>query len=219
MQLSAHRSATAVLAFSAALLVAGCGSGGSGGSAAGAPSAVASATGGSAPAASTPAASTPAAGTPAASVPATAAAASSAPAAATPGAASSAPAPAGGGSAAGTAAGCQNLTATAGVKAAVTAAYEAANPRFNHIQPAPGGFFYGSCGGTRYAATRFEVTAGADQNTLVGMQDEGSVRKYFSWTGSTGWGYTGSDVFPPAGGCPAQIPAGLVKDWADCPAG
>ena len=213
MQLSAHRSAAAALAFSAALLVAGCGSAGSGGSAAGAPSAVASATGGSAPATSAPATSAPATSAPAASAPATSAAA---PSAAAP---SSTSAPAGGGSFAGAAAGCQNLTATAGVKAAVTAAYEAANPQLNHIQPAPGGFFYGSCGSTRYAATRFQATAGADQNTLVGMQDEGSVRKYFSWTGSTGWGYTGSDGFPAAGGCPGQIPAGLAKAWADCPAG
>ncbi len=201
MQMPARRSATAVLALSAALLVGGCTSSGGGGSAAGTPSAVASATGRSTPAASAAAGSS---------------AAASAPAGATSSA--SASAPAGGGSSA-SPAGCQDLAATAAVKSAVTAAYEAANPQLDHIQPVPGTFFYGSCGSTRYAATRFEPTAGASQNTLVAMQDEGSVRKYFSSTGSTSWGYTGSDGFPSHGGCLALVPAGLATAWANCPAG
>ena len=199
MSLSGHRWAAAVLAFSAALLVGGCSSSGSGGSAAGAPSAVASATGSAA--ATAPAASAvPTASGPAASAPA-------------------ASAPAGGAPSASTAAGCQNLAATAAVKSAVTAAYEAANPQLNHIEPAPGTFFYGSCGSTRYAATRFQPTAGASQSTLVAMQDEGSARKYFSSTGSAGWGYTGSDGFPARGGCPATVPADLATAWANCSAG
>ena len=198
MQLSTRPSATVVLAFSAALLVGGCSSSGGGSSAAGTPSAVASATGGSAPAASASAGSSTAASAPAGT--------------------SSASAPSGGGTAT-NAAGCQNLAATAAVKAAVTAAYESANPQLNHIEPVPGSFFYGSCGSTRYAATRFVPTAGASQTTLVAMQDVGSVRKYFSSTGSGSWGYTGTDGFPSRGGCPATVPAGLATAWGNCSAG
>ncbi|MGW1925804.1 hypothetical protein ACWCQ0_42180, partial [Streptomyces massasporeus] len=50
--------------------------------------------------------------------------------------------------------GCHNLTATSAVKAAVTAAYQRSFPRFAHIRPVPQQFFYGRCGGVRYAATR-----------------------------------------------------------------
>ena len=112
--------------------------------------------------------------------------------------------------------GCQDLTATASVKAAVVSAYEAKNPGLTDIVPAPGNFYYGSCGGTQYAATNFTAGPGAPQNTLVAMQDDGSTRKYFAFA-ATGWSYVNSDSFPDRGGCAAQIPADLAKAWNNCP--
>ncbi|WCD94274.1 hypothetical protein PGH47_00865 [Streptomyces sp. HUAS 31] len=101
----------------------------------------------------------------------------------------------------------------------MTEAYRRAFPRFVHIQPAPDQFFYGQCDGVRYAATRFQATSGATQEELVGMQDEGSVTKYFRSTNGSGWSYLTSDAFPRgAHGCgdvPA-IPEGLSAAWANC---
>ncbi|MEV1084094.1 hypothetical protein AB0I98_38795 [Streptomyces sp. NPDC050211] len=78
--------------------------------------------------------------------------------------------------------GCRNLTVSNEVKAPVTRAYQRSFPRFVHVQPVPHQFFYGQCGGVRYAATRFEATPGATHEELVGMQDEGSATKYFRGT-------------------------------------
>lgn len=115
--------------------------------------------------------------------------------------------------------GCRNLAASVEVKAAVTEAYRHAFPRFVHVQPAPDQFFYGQCDGVRYAATRFQATSGATQEELVGMQDEGSVTKYFRSTTGSGWSYLTSDAFPRgAHGCgdvPA-IPEGLSAAWGNC---
>ncbi|MFB6938059.1 hypothetical protein [Streptomyces chartreusis] len=115
--------------------------------------------------------------------------------------------------------GCRNLAASVEVKAAVTEAYRHAFPRFVHVRPAPDQFFYGQCDGVRYAATRFQATSGATQEELVGMQDEGSVTKYFRSTTGSGWSYLTSDAFPRgAHGCgdvPA-IPEGLSAAWANC---
>ncbi|RSM93794.1 hypothetical protein DMH25_34825 [Streptomyces sp. WAC 01325] len=115
--------------------------------------------------------------------------------------------------------GCRNLAASVEVKAAVTEAYRHAFPRFIHVQPAPDQFFYGQCDGVRYAATRFQATSGATQEELVGMQDEGSVTKYFRSTTGSGWSYLTSDAFPRgAHGCgdvPA-IPEGLSAAWGNC---
>ncbi|MBT1094366.1 hypothetical protein [Streptomyces sp. Tu102] len=115
--------------------------------------------------------------------------------------------------------GCRNLAASVGVKAAVTEAYRQAFPRFVHVQPAPDQFFYGQCDGVRYAATRFQATPGATQEELVGMQDEGSVTKYFRSATGSGWSYLTSDAFPRgAHGCddvPA-IPEGLSAAWGNC---
>ncbi|WP_435210290.1 hypothetical protein [Streptomyces sp. bgisy034] len=115
--------------------------------------------------------------------------------------------------------GCRNLAAGGEVKAAVTGAYQRAFPRFVHVRPVPGQFFYGECGGVRYAATRFEATSAATQEELVGMQDEGSVTKYFSSTSGGGWRYLASDGFPRgAHGCGdiPQIPEALSEAWGDC---
>ncbi|MGC9538314.1 hypothetical protein [Streptomyces sp. UG1] len=118
--------------------------------------------------------------------------------------------------------GCRNLSAGSQVKAAVTEAYRRSFPRFVHIRPAPGQFYYGQCGGVRYAATSFEATAGATHDELVGMQDEGSATKYFRGTSAGGWAYLTSDGFPRgARGCGdiAQIPEVLSTLWGNCPAG
>lgn len=115
--------------------------------------------------------------------------------------------------------GCHNLTVTNAVKAAVTAAYQRSFPRFAHIQPVPRQFFYGRCGGVRYAATRFESTPGATHEQLVGMQDEGSATKYFRGTSADGWSYLASDGFPhgPRGcGDVPQIPEALAAVWGNC---
>lgn len=118
--------------------------------------------------------------------------------------------------------GCRNLTAGSEVKAAVTEAYRRGFPRFVHVQPVPHQFFLGRCDGVRYAATRFEPTAGATHEELVGMQDEGSATKYFRGTPGGGWTYLTSDAFPHAPrGCGdvPQIPEALAELWANCTAG
>lgn len=115
---------------------------------------------------------------------------------------------------------CRNLTAGNEVKAAVTEAYRRAFPRFLHIQPVPQQFFYGQCGGVRYAATRFEPTPGATHEELVSMQDEGGATKYFRGTSQGAWTYLTSDGFPrgPRGcGDIAQIPEALSEIWGNCP--
>ncbi|MDX3453803.1 hypothetical protein PV396_17915 [Streptomyces sp. ME02-8801-2C] len=102
----------------------------------------------------------------------------------------------------------------------MTGAYQRSFSRFSHIQPVPHQFFYGQCGGVRYAATRFESTPGATPEELVGMQDEGSVTKYFRGTSGGGWTYLTSDGFPrgPHGcGDVPQIPEVLASAWGNCP--
>ncbi|MET8097584.1 hypothetical protein ABZV29_14065 [Streptomyces sp. NPDC005236] len=117
-----------------------------------------------------------------------------------------------------TAAGCRNLTAGDAVKAEVTQAYRHDVTRFEHIGPVPHVFFYGRCGTVRYAATRFQPLAGATQAELVGMQDEGSVTKYFRDSGG-GWAYIASDGLPAGphgcGDIPA-IPHALSTAWGNC---
>ncbi|KUO21331.1 hypothetical protein AQJ91_10245 [Streptomyces dysideae] len=108
------------------------------------------------------------------------------------------------------------------MKAAVTAAYQRSFPRFAHIQPVPRQFFYGQCGGVRYAATRFESTPGATHEQLVGMQDEGSATKYFRSTSAGSWSYLASDGSPrgPHGcGDVPQIPETLAAAWGNCSVG
>ncbi|MDW4911253.1 hypothetical protein RB628_39665 [Streptomyces sp. ADMS] len=101
----------------------------------------------------------------------------------------------------------------------MTAAYRRSFPRFAHIQPVPGQFFYGQCGGVRYAATRFESTSGATYEQLVGMQDEGSAAKYFRGTSANSWSYLASDGSPRGPhGCRdvPQIPEALAAAWGNC---
>ncbi|MEZ0095777.1 hypothetical protein [Streptacidiphilus sp. EB129] len=191
MHLSGRGSAAAVLAAAATLLVGGCTSSG-GKSAAGAPTPVASATSSSSGSGAAP-------GTPTGPNPSDASGPSSSSS-----------------SSAGAGPDCRNLPATAAVKAAVTAAYQVQNPVMKHIQPAAGSFYYGSCGTTQYAATRFAPAAGAGEQELVGLQDDGSTRKYFTYSAG-GWTVSGSDGFPSRGGCSPQIPGPLAGLWNHCP--
>ncbi|MEU0215914.1 hypothetical protein ABZ281_12655 [Streptomyces sp. NPDC006265] len=115
---------------------------------------------------------------------------------------------------------CRNLTVSSEVKAAVTRAYQGSFPRFVHVRPVPHQFFYGQCGGVRYAATRFEATSGATHEELVGMQDEGSATKYFRSAAGGSWIYVASDGSPrgPHGcGDVPQIPGALSATWGNCP--
>ncbi|MFG2305432.1 hypothetical protein [Actinacidiphila glaucinigra] len=115
--------------------------------------------------------------------------------------------------------GCRNLAAGGEVKGAVTRAYQRGFPRFAHIAPAPGRFFYGQCGTVRYAAAQFQPTQGATEGELVGLQDEGSAMKYFRASSGSDWSYVATDGFPASeGGCRAiaQIPRALATAWRNC---
>ncbi|MFJ4982407.1 hypothetical protein ACIP9H_01245 [Streptomyces sp. NPDC088732] len=115
--------------------------------------------------------------------------------------------------------GCRNLAVSGEVKAAVTRAYQRSYPRFVHIAPAPGRFFYGQCGTVRYAATPFDPTSGANEGELVNLQDEGSAMKYFRATTGSDWSYFASDGFPASPhGCAEilQIPDALIAAWRNC---
>jgi hypothetical protein len=188
MHRSTRSTVATTLAFSAALLVSGCSSGSTGSSAAAAPTTSAATPGGGASAGNTAAATT--GSTPTATDSATGGASGS----------------------------CRNLQATAAVKTAVTTAYEAKFTNLNHIAPVPGSFYYGSCGGATYAVTNFMPTAGAGIDVEVALQDDGSARKYFSYSSATGWSYIASGAFPDRGGCASQIPSQLAAAWSNCPA-
>ncbi|MBF9066558.1 hypothetical protein [Streptacidiphilus fuscans] len=82
-----------------------------------------------------------------------------------------------------------------------------------HIQPKPGGFYYGSCGTTLYAAVRFEVAPGATSNDLVQLQDEGTSLQFFRFTPETGWTFVGSDSYPPTTNCSQFAPVALSRQW------
>ncbi|WP_042409935.1 hypothetical protein [Streptacidiphilus carbonis] len=110
---------------------------------------------------------------------------------------------------------CTDLVVTTAVKTEVTRTY-AAHSKLVHIQPAPGSFLYGQCGGVTYAASRFEPTTGATEEEQVASQDEGSVRKYFKLNLSGSWTYLGSAGFPATDGCIRRIPHALAMIWADC---
>ncbi|MER5548438.1 hypothetical protein ACWDBD_29275 [Streptomyces sp. NPDC001118] len=111
--------------------------------------------------------------------------------------------------------GCRNLVATATVKTAVTRAYTSHNSLFHHIKPRPGQFLYGQCGDTRYAATAFELTPGATHQEQIGIQDDGSARKYFILRDGRPWAYSHSAA-PFSGGC-VGIPKELSQRWDNCP--
>ncbi|WP_406271219.1 hypothetical protein OH779_32235 [Actinacidiphila glaucinigra] len=115
--------------------------------------------------------------------------------------------------------GCRNLAADGEVKGTVTRAYQRGFPRFAHIAPAPGRFFYGQCGTVRYAAAQFQPTQGATEGELVSLQDEGSAMKYFRASSGGDWSYVATDGFPASeGGCRAiaQIPRALATAWRNC---
>lgn len=115
---------------------------------------------------------------------------------------------------------CRSLPVPATVKADVSAAYGTqAQPRLTHITPVKGTFYYGSCDGTFYAGTRFQLTPGSTEAEQVALQDDGSVMKYFIDRPGTGWTYLASDTFPASPkGCAAvpQIPSHLSTLWNDC---
>ncbi|KUN69902.1 hypothetical protein AQJ46_19300 [Streptomyces canus] len=106
------------------------------------------------------------------------------------------------------------------VKANVTAAYgKQAQPPLSHITPVKGTFYYGSCDGTFYAGTRFQLTPGSTEAEQVALQDDGAVMKYFIDRPGTGWTFLASDTFPASPqGCAAipQIPSHLSTLWNNC---
>ncbi|MEU6353789.1 hypothetical protein ABZ896_31410 [Streptomyces sp. NPDC047072] len=116
--------------------------------------------------------------------------------------------------------GCTSLVVSSAVKANVTTAYgNQARPRLTHLAPVKGTFYYGSCDGTFYAATRFRPTAGSTEAEQVALQDDGSAMKYFVDRPGTGWTYLASDGFPASPqGCAAitRIPSSLASAWDDC---
>ncbi|WP_405865852.1 MULTISPECIES: hypothetical protein [unclassified Streptomyces] len=116
---------------------------------------------------------------------------------------------------------CRSLVVPQEVKNAVTKAYlqSPGGQGLAHIEPAKGTFYYGTCDGTTYAATRFTPAPGATLADQVGLQDEGAAMKYFTQSPQGGWTYVASNGFPAdPRGCAAipQIPAGLATAWGDC---
>lgn len=115
---------------------------------------------------------------------------------------------------------CRSLPVPPTVKANVTAAYgNQAQPRLTHITPVKGTFYYGSCSGTFYAGTRFQLTPGSTEAEQVALQDDGAAMKYFVDRPGTGWTFLAGGGFPAAPqGCAAipQIPPHLAALWNDC---
>ncbi|MEU8575222.1 hypothetical protein [Streptomyces asoensis] len=114
---------------------------------------------------------------------------------------------------------CRSLVVPQTVKDAVTLAYRRSQPGLVHIAPVKGTFYYGRCGGVRYAATSFTPTAGAAESELVQLQDEGGAEKYFTEAGDGAWTFVATDGFPrDPRGCAAvsEIPAPLAALWGDC---
>lgn len=114
---------------------------------------------------------------------------------------------------------CRSRAVPAATKGAVTDAFRA-NAGLTHVAPAPGTFYYGTCGTTAYAASRFQPTSGATLGEQVQLQDEGSAMKYFRLAQGGTWRLVASDGFPrDARGCAAvaQIPKAMAAAWSDCP--
>lgn len=165
------------------------------------------------------AASAPSGSAEASDLPTTVAGSGSAAASGTPtptasGAASGA-APPGPGASSSAPAGCRNATVDVAVKSAVVRTYGAA-AKLPHAQPREGTFLYGRCGDTQYASAVFRPGAGSTDEEMINSQDEGSVRKYFTFVVGSGWKFAGSDAYPPKGGCATVIPAGLAQAWGNC---
>jgi hypothetical protein len=117
----------------------------------------------------------------------------------------------------------ENLVATAAVKGALTAAYVAHNglPAAEVAGTAPGSVYYGfePSTNTYWAIAGFVPTAGASQQTMVSMQDDGCCG-VFSQPAGGSWTYVTGYLGVP---CPGQIPADLEALWhltppGDCPA-
>lgn len=115
---------------------------------------------------------------------------------------------------------CRSLPASPTVKADVTAAYgKQAQPPLHHITPVKGTFYYGSCDGTFYAATRFQLTPGSTETEQVALQDEGAAMKYFIERPDTTWTFLTSDPFPASPqGCATipELPSQLTTLWNNC---
>ncbi|WP_051865858.1 hypothetical protein [Streptomyces griseus] len=114
---------------------------------------------------------------------------------------------------------CRSLVVPQEVKDAVTQAYRRSQPTLVHIAPVKGTFYYGQCDGAFYAGATFTATAGATENELVQLQDEGATEKYFTKAQDSAWTYVAGDGFPrDPRGCAAipEIPAQLAGLWDDC---
>ncbi|MFF3334094.1 hypothetical protein ACFYWX_31835 [Streptomyces sp. NPDC002888] len=114
---------------------------------------------------------------------------------------------------------CRSLVVPQEVKDAVTLAYRRSQPGLVHIAPVRGTFYYGECDGVFYAGTSFTPTAGATENELVQLQDEGGAEKYFTQAKGGAWTFAAGDGLPrDSRGCAAigEIPARLAALWGDC---
>lgn len=116
----------------------------------------------------------------------------------------------------------QNETATAQVKSALTAAYLARTglPADQVAGTVPGSVYYAYVPQTKtyWALASFEPTSSADQQTQIGMQDDGCCGIFTSTTGTSFTSTLGFLGEP----CPGQIPAALFTLWqiqpsGDCP--
>ena len=132
----------------------------------------------------------------------------------TPVPAAAAPAP----TASASAAGCQNLAAGPALKASVTEAHRAW-AHLVHIQPVPGGFYYGRCGSVEYAGTQFQPAPNATYNDQVALQDDGGTMMYYARSAGGGWRHVASSGIEPWLGCTKlrAIPHALAVLWHDCP--
>lgn len=115
-------------------------------------------------------------------------------------------------------AGCASLVATETVKATVTDAHRAW-AHLIHIQPVPGGFYYGRCGDVEYAGTEFRPSTGATTQEGIALQDDGGTMMYYARRAGGSWRHIASSGFEPWSGCTElpQIPHQLAVLWHDCP--
>jgi hypothetical protein len=107
----------------------------------------------------------------------------------------------------------QNLTATAAVKSALTAAFLAHSglPPAEVAGTAPNSVYYGYVPSTStyWAIAAFVPTANASQNTQIAMQDDGCCG-IFTMTAGGSWKYVNGYLGAP---CNGQVPAALVQLW------
>jgi hypothetical protein len=89
-----------------------------------------------------------------------------------------------------------------------------------HLTPEQGGFYYGACGATRYAATRFRPTPEASPQDRIATQDQVADIQVFIAHPGTRWSYVtsgdGRHYSHPCTDIP-QLLTALVTIWTGCP--